>query len=363
MDEETLLRGLVDCFLALGWVPWVLVFDNMKTVTLGHDAQGQPIWNPTFLQFAREFDFHPQVCAIGAGNQKGSVESLVKWVKGNFLGGRNFTDDADLTSQNDGWLGMANDRPSAATGDAPNVRLKDEVVKGCPLPPSAHHYGFPVASEVNAESLVHVAGNSYSVPLPNCGAPVTVRMHRQRVVIWRDMTLLADHQRAPDGAHQRIILPEHFALLFPKKRRAQTMLQREGLLRLGGCVVTYVSEVSRRHRERLEEEIAALYALYEQHGQQTLMEAMSQAHQAGIYGADYLRLLLAGPRAAVSDSLILPDAPAQTEVDRLLSSYEAWVTIAGPLEPDRMSASASPTLVPTSGSVGMVGPRAASEVV
>jgi transposase len=34
MDPETLIRGLVDCFLALGFVPWVLVFDNMKTVTL-----------------------------------------------------------------------------------------------------------------------------------------------------------------------------------------------------------------------------------------------------------------------------------------------------------------------------------------
>jgi len=91
MDEETLIRGLVDCLCTLSWVPWILVFDNMKTVTLGRDAENQPIWNPTFLQFAREFDFHPKVCAIGAGNQKSSVESLVKWVKGNFLAGRSFT--------------------------------------------------------------------------------------------------------------------------------------------------------------------------------------------------------------------------------------------------------------------------------
>ena len=40
MRQETLFRGLVDCFCALGWVPWVLVFDNMKTVTSGRDAAG-----------------------------------------------------------------------------------------------------------------------------------------------------------------------------------------------------------------------------------------------------------------------------------------------------------------------------------
>src|SRR5688500_13686713 len=81
MRQETLLRGLIDCFGALGWVPWVVVFDNMRTVTTGRDATGQAIWHPALLQLAAEFGFHPEACAVGAANQKGSVESLVKWVK------------------------------------------------------------------------------------------------------------------------------------------------------------------------------------------------------------------------------------------------------------------------------------------
>ena len=32
MRQETLFRGVVDCFCALGWVPWVLVFDNISTI-------------------------------------------------------------------------------------------------------------------------------------------------------------------------------------------------------------------------------------------------------------------------------------------------------------------------------------------
>jgi len=68
MRQETLFRGLVDCFVALGWVPWVLVFDNMKTVTSGRDAANQPIWTPTLLQLAAEFGFHPPACDIAAGN-------------------------------------------------------------------------------------------------------------------------------------------------------------------------------------------------------------------------------------------------------------------------------------------------------
>jgi len=119
MRQETVLRGLIDCCCALGWVPWVMVFDNMETVTTGRDATNQPIWHPILRQVAAELGFHPEACAVGRGNQKGSVESLVKWVKGNFLAGRRFADDADLASQSADWVEMANDRPSDATGIPP----------------------------------------------------------------------------------------------------------------------------------------------------------------------------------------------------------------------------------------------------
>jgi len=60
MRQETLLRGLTECFLALGFVPWVLIFDNMKTVTTGRDGANEAIWHPALARFAAEFGFHPQ---------------------------------------------------------------------------------------------------------------------------------------------------------------------------------------------------------------------------------------------------------------------------------------------------------------
>jgi transposase len=113
MRQETLFRGLVACFNALGFVPWVLVFDNMKTVTIGRDEHAQPIWHRSLLQLAAEFDFHPEACWPASGNQKGSVESLVKFVKINFLAGRSFIDDADLQVQCVEWQDSDNaTRPS-----------------------------------------------------------------------------------------------------------------------------------------------------------------------------------------------------------------------------------------------------------
>ena len=328
MRQETLLRGLVDCFRALGWVPWVLVFDNMKTVTSGRDSANQPIWTPALLQLAAEFGFHPQACDPGAGNQKGSVESLVKWVKGNFLPGRSFADDADLTTQADGWTTQANTRPSSATGEPPLTRLPLEAAKGGSLPPTAHDYGLREPGQVSAEALVAVSGNRYSVPVVHVGAPVTVRLHRQRVRIWRDMTLVADHPRAPDGAHQRVIDPTHFAPLFPQKRRAQAMLYRDVLLGLGEPAVRFLTELSRRQRTRLVPELRAVYGLYDQVGPQALLTAMAAALAAGAYSADALALLLQpAPDAAPATPLHVPGSPTQAEIDRPLGSYEQWVAI------------------------------------
>jgi len=329
MRQETLFRGLVECFLALGWVPWVLVFDNMKTVTSGRDATGQPIWTPALLHLAGEFGFHPQACDPGAGNQKGSVESLVKWVKGNFLLGRGFADDADLAEQTGAWCDQVNARPSDATGEPPLVRLAAEAAKGGRLPLTAHDFGLLDSGVVSREALVAVEGNRYSVPVAHVGAPVTVRLHRARVRIWRDATCLADHPRAPDGARQRVIDPAHFAPLFPAKPRAQAMLYREVLLGLGGRAPAFLSELSRRHRARLREEILAVYALYEQAGSEALLPAMARADDAGAYTAEALtRWLTAAPApVAAAPRLRLAGEPPQHEIDRDLSVYEAWVEV------------------------------------
>ena len=328
MRQETLVRGLVACLCALGWVPWVLVFDNMKAVTSGRAAAGEPIWTPALLQLAGEFGFHPQACDLAAANQKGSVESLVKWVKGNLLAGRSFADDADLAQQTEGWTATGNTRrPSAATDETPLARLAAEAAHGGVLPPTARDYGVLASGAVTVESLVHAAGNVYSVPVGHRGAPVTVRLHRTRVRIWRDTTCLADHVRAPDGAHRRVIAPAHFAPLFARKRRAQVMLYRAALLALGAPAPRFIGELSRRQRHRLRQELLAVYALFEGHGPAALLAAMTVADQAGVYGADYLGVLLAPPALASSGPLALPGIPAQAEVDRRLSAYEACVEV------------------------------------
>jgi transposase len=328
MRQETLLRGLIACFLVLGFVPWVLVFDNMKTVTSGRDAGNQPLWTPALLQLAAEFGFHPQACDPGAGNQKGSVEALVKWVKGNFLPGRVFSDDQDLAEQTPAWLTLINSRPSAATGLPPLDRIEEERRAGGLLPSTAADYGLLLPAQVAADATVAVLGNRYSVPVAHVLAPVIVRLHRERVRIYRDTTMLADHPRAVDGRRERVIDPAHFAPLFACKPRAQAMVYREVLLGLGEPAPTFLATLSQRQRARLQPELLAVYALYEQYGADQLLAAMARAADAGSYNAAALALLLDAARPGREQPILpLPGVPTQDEVDRWLGIYETWVQV------------------------------------
>jgi hypothetical protein len=304
----------------------VLVFDNMKTVTSGRDAANHPLWTPAILQFAAEFGFHPQACDPGAGNQKGSVESLVKWVKGNFLPGREFADDTDLASQSGEWTTMTNRRPSSATGVPPVERLGEERAAGGGLPATAWDYGLLTPARVAVDATVAVEGNRYSVPVEHVRAPVTVRLHAERVRIWRDTTLLADHPRAAAGCRQRIIEPTHFAPLFESKPRARAMLYREVLLTIGDPAEAFIATLSQRQCARLPEEVVAVYGLYEQYGATALRAAMQRAGEAGTYSADALALLLTDRTPSLA-TLALPGIPSQTEIDRWLGSYETWVQV------------------------------------
>jgi transposase len=80
---ESLVRALVDHFVAMGGVPLLAVFDRPKTVALTWRNDGVVTeWNSTFAGVALDLGIGVEVCWPQSPRQKGSVENLVGWVKG-----------------------------------------------------------------------------------------------------------------------------------------------------------------------------------------------------------------------------------------------------------------------------------------
>jgi len=319
MDLETLLRAMLEIVEGWGGVPWAWVFDNMKTVTLGRDAEGQPRWNPAFWRFATEIGCHPELCDPGAAQQKGSVENLVKWVKSNFLPGRSFADDDDLAEQSLTWTQEKAAQVSQAHGRRPLDLWPQERAAVGPLTTTAATYGLYRVATVNRESLVRVDGNQYSVPAGHLGQAIDVRILQDVIRLSRDGVLLAEHARVP-GTGQRLRDPAHYAPALEHRPRARLVFERERLCALGSDVTAYVTSISQRRRRVLAEELAACTALEGQLGVDGLRRAAAACVARGTCGAEYL-MLFAGAQPA----LTLPDLPDQAAVDRDLALYEAFV--------------------------------------
>lgn len=319
MDLETLCRAQLEIVEGWGGVPWAWVYDNMKTVTLGREAEGTPRWTPAFWRFATEVGFHPELCDPGAAQQKGSVENLVKWVKTNFLPGRAFADDQDLAEQSLAWERAKSTEVSQAHGRRPVELLVQEQGAFGPLTTTAPTYGLYRVATVNRESLVRVDGNQYSVPVGHLGQAVDVRVLREEIRISRDGGELARHPRLP-GTGQRRRDPVHYLPALRTRPRARLVLERERLCVLGPEVQAYVAAISQRRRGHLAEEVAACTALWEHGGAEGLRRAAAACLARGLCGAEYLRVF-----AGAEPVLALPALPRQAEVDRDLAHYEAFV--------------------------------------
>lgn len=93
--RENLFIGMIHAFRKM-YVPSRIMTDNMKSVVIGRDIDGKPLWQKDYEQFMNPLNFQTTLCKPRPPYTKGKVERLVRFVKDNFLPGRVFTDFTDL---------------------------------------------------------------------------------------------------------------------------------------------------------------------------------------------------------------------------------------------------------------------------
>ena len=124
---RTVIDGLEEAFGYFAGVPGELLFDQMKSVVLDDQREvgGKLLANPEFLRFARHWGFTIRACRPYRAKTKGKVERPIRYVRDNFVYGREFLGDADLDAQRGDWLEhVANARVHGTTWEVPRVRFE-----------------------------------------------------------------------------------------------------------------------------------------------------------------------------------------------------------------------------------------------
>lgn len=300
---ETLIRTLADHFVAMGGVPLCAVFDRPKTVALKWRKNGEVIeWNPIFAYAALEIGFTAEVCWPYQPQQKGSVESLVKWVKGSFFKQRRFHDMEDLLVQLADWLRETNtERPSRPTGVIPAVRISEEHprLRALRVLPSDLALRIPVSVGPTAE-VVHEA-HSYSMPPEAAGLPGTLYLYKDRVRI-----VAGRHEAEHDRKRGRATpsrLPEHRAahLAALAGTRGKRYLKRQHLFETGEAAVRFLTELVHRHPHGgWARDIEELHDMLQQVGPEAMHRAFRAALDVGRISTAFVAQCLGRPETSMS---------------------------------------------------------------
>lgn len=211
---ENLLSAHERAFAHFGGVCQSLLYDRMRTVTIGTTEDDAGVrrakLNATFQAFAGHWGFTIRLCRPYRAKTKGKVESGVKYVKRNFIPGRQFRDLEDFNTQLAAWQAeIADERVHGTTHQRPIERFAAEAAA---LMPVAGHRGFLdalVRERVVAEDwLVSIDANRYSVPFALIGKTVQVAREGDRWVIRHRARVVAEHPVLA-GRAQLSVRPEH----------------------------------------------------------------------------------------------------------------------------------------------------------
>jgi len=179
----TLMHAHVEALNFFGAVPMKIRYDNQTAVTLGR-LRGEPLWNPTFLQFSKHYAFKLGVCRPRHKERQGKIERPFGYIEESFVKASEFESWEDLNRRARLWLDtVANVRTHETTHRVPLQVFAEEKPLMMALPPLEHPTYRQELRKVQVDGCVVVDGTFYPVSDPVVGQVIQVRVYPDRVQI------------------------------------------------------------------------------------------------------------------------------------------------------------------------------------
>jgi transposase len=205
-SAEDLFAGWWQHLAALGAVPRVLVWDGEGAV--GRWRGGRSELTADCQAFRGTLGAKVLICRPADPEAKGLVERAHDWLERSFLPGRAFASPADFNDQLHAWLAVANRRVRRALGCAPADRIGADRAAMLALPPVPAATGWRSSLRLPRDHYVRCDTNDYSVHPAVIGRRVEVLADLNRVRVFCEGKLVADHARLW-AKHQSVADPAH----------------------------------------------------------------------------------------------------------------------------------------------------------
>jgi transposase len=203
--HEMLFDAHTRALAALGGVARRGIYDNMRTAVDKVGKGKERIVNARFAAMCSHYLIDADFCNRAAGWEKGRVEKNVQDCRRSIWQdalSERFTSFAQLNA----WLAQRCQTAwkTSAHPDYPGMSIaqahEHEQPHLMPMPTPFDGY-VESAARVSSTCLITVARNRYSVPCHLAGHRVSVRLYPERIVVYADQQVAAEHRRALDRDH------------------------------------------------------------------------------------------------------------------------------------------------------------------
>jgi len=207
---ETFIQCHINAFNFFGGIPEFVKIDNLKAAIL-HANFYEPVYQKLYKQFAQHYGFNPIPCRIYSPNDKGKVESGIKYVKTNFFAGRKFDNKDDLQKKLKDWIDKkCNCRVHGTTRKVPKeIFTTFEKPKLLALPTDDFKFLDVGTRKVYHDCHIFVDYNYYSVPYKYVGKDVEIELSKKLLKIFYNYQEIACHPRV-SGKGEFSTINEHY---------------------------------------------------------------------------------------------------------------------------------------------------------
>lgn len=273
---ENFLRGHINAFEDWQGLPRILLYDNLRSVVL--ERRGDAVhFHPRIVELSAHYHFAPRPCQVRAGNEKGRVERVIRYIRESFFAARPFTTLADFNRQALAWRDREAHGRTWPGGNHQTVGQAFDGEKPRLLPLPVNRFESDLIIPIRSGKTIYVRFdlNDYSIPPDAVGKPLLLAASASTVRILDGSREIAHHHRSY-SRHELILNPDHQEALLIEKQKAVGYTPSNRLAHAIPETKEFLDAVFQR-RESVASQNAQLRRLLDEYGSTDLQIAMREA--------------------------------------------------------------------------------------
>ena len=290
---ETWIQCHINAFKHFGGVPKVIKLDNLKAGIIDANFY-EPIYQKEYKQMADHYNCLLSPCRPYQPQEKGKVESGIKYVKNNFFAGREFANNQDMTNHLESWTKKANNRLHGTTKTKPSELFAyKELLCLFKLPSAEFELESLHYRKVAKDCHVSIENNYYSVPSKYVATEVKVSLGRGIVKIYSQDFLIATHVRAKGVGifTTNITHYNKYKRLYPGTEEHDAKYE-DSMIKIGDNCKLMLSLIKKEHKSHWHRAVKGILNLRRYYSDDSIEKACCRALHYGISSYSKIKRIL-----------------------------------------------------------------------